>query len=58
VDFELEDLKGNKVRLSDFKGKVVFLNFWATWCPSCREEMPYKQEFMKSIRMKCNIVVS
>lgn len=45
VDFELEDLQGNKVRLSDFKGKVVFLNFWATWCPSCREEMPYKQEF-------------
>jgi len=40
VDFELEDLNGNKVKLSDYKGQLVFLNFWATWCPPCREEMP------------------
>lgn len=39
-DFELEDLNGNKVSLSDFKGKKVFLNFWATWCPPCKAEMP------------------
>lgn len=39
-DFELEDLNGNKVALSDFKGKKVFLNFWATWCPPCKAEMP------------------
>ena len=39
-DFTLRDLKGNKVRLQDLRGKVVFLNFWATWCPSCRLEMP------------------
>ena len=40
-DFALEDLKGNVVNLSDFAGKVVFLNFWATWCPPCRGEIPY-----------------
>ena len=39
-DFELEDLNGNKVKLSAYKGKKVFLNFWATWCPPCKAEMP------------------
>lgn len=43
-DFELEDLKGNKVKLSDYEGQIVFLNFWATWCPPCREEMPDMEE--------------
>lgn len=39
-DFSLEDLNGNKVDLSSFKGKKIFLNFWATWCPPCKAEMP------------------
>ena len=39
-DFGLPNLRGDYVKLSDYKGKVVFLNIWATWCPPCREEMP------------------
>ncbi|WP_455675131.1 redoxin domain-containing protein, partial [Pradoshia sp.] len=40
VDFTLKDLEGQEVSLSDYKGKKVFLNFWATWCNPCKEEMP------------------
>lgn len=39
-NFKLADLEGKIVSLSDFKGKIVILNFWATWCPPCKEEMP------------------
>jgi len=39
-DFLLKDLGGKDITLDDYKGKVVFLNFWATWCPPCRQEIP------------------
>ena len=43
-DFQLQDLDGNTVSLSDLRGSPVMLNFWATWCGPCREEMPYLQQ--------------
>jgi len=42
-DFTVVDLNGQKLRLSDFRGKRVLLNFWATWCPPCRAELPQIQ---------------
>jgi len=47
VDFTLPDLQGNQVSLSAFKGKVVLLNFWATWCPPCRKEIPSMERLYK-----------
>ncbi|GIN97687.1 thiol:disulfide interchange protein tlpA [Siminovitchia terrae] len=44
-DFELVTLNGETVKLSDYRGKKVILNFWATWCPPCRAEMPHMQNF-------------
>jgi len=44
-DFELETLNGEKVKLSDYRGQPVMLNFWATWCPPCKEEIPDMQKF-------------
>jgi len=40
IDFRLQDQYGNTHTLEDYKGKTIFLNFWATWCPPCRAEMP------------------
>jgi len=48
-DFLLKDIDGNTVRLQDLKGKVVLLNFWATWCPSCRFEMPSMEALHKEL---------
>ncbi len=39
-DFTLQDNRGNKVALADLKGKVVYINFWTSWCPPCKEEFP------------------
>jgi peroxiredoxin len=45
-DFTLTDTKGKTWNLADLKGKVVFVNFWATWCAPCREEMPAMQRLL------------
>lgn len=46
-DFQLKTVTGKSVQLSDFKGKKVMLNFWATWCPPCKAEMPEMEQFYK-----------
>jgi cytochrome c biogenesis protein CcmG/thiol:disulfide interchange protein DsbE len=46
-DWELSDLNGKRVNLSDFRGKVLILDFWATWCAPCRVEIPHFVELQK-----------
>ena len=51
-DFRLEDLKGEKWQLKNLKGKVIFLNFWATWCGPCKEEMPSLETLYQQFKEK------
>lgn len=48
-DFEIRDTNNNKIKLSDLKGSVVFVNFWATWCGSCVEELPNVERLFKTL---------
>ncbi len=57
-DFALPDLVDKDVRLSDFRGKVVFLNFWATWCKPCREEMPSMEVLYKNFERDGLVVLA
>lgn len=52
IDFELKDQNGKVHKLSDYKGKTIFLNFWATWCPPCRAEMPDIQKLYESYQQE------
>jgi peroxiredoxin len=52
ADFELKNLDGETVSLSDYRGNAVMLNFWASWCGPCRFEMPYLQEIYEDIKWK------
>ncbi len=49
-EFELNDLKGEPVRLSQFRGKVVVVNFWATWCAPCKQEIPHLNKMLKTYK--------
>jgi peroxiredoxin len=51
-DFTLPNLAGNSVRLADYRGKVVLLNFWATWCPPCIWEMPSMESLYQSLKSR------
>ena len=56
-DFTLTDLNGNAVRLRDFRGKVIFLNFWAIGCPPCRAEMPAMEELYQEYKDKDVVII-
>ncbi|UOR12604.1 TlpA disulfide reductase family protein [Halobacillus amylolyticus] len=55
-DFTLETLAGETLSLSDLRGQKVILNFWATWCPPCREEMPRMEKFQQEYGDEIQIV--
>ncbi|HOJ92620.1 MAG TPA: TlpA disulfide reductase family protein [Dictyoglomaceae bacterium] len=52
INFSLPDLNGKKYTLSDFKGNVILLNFWATWCPPCRYEIPILEKIYNKYKNK------
>ena len=58
ADFALRNLDGKSVRLSDFKGKVVLLNFWATWCPTCEKDRPAIERLHQAYRSRGFVVVA
>jgi peroxiredoxin len=52
ADFALKDASGKTAKLADYRGKVVLLDFWATWCTGCKEEIPWFGEFQKKYGAK------
>ena len=56
-DFELTTLDGEPIRLSELQGKKVILNFWATWCPPCKAEMPHMQNFYEDYAESENVEI-
>ena len=52
VEINLKDINGNNVSISDYRGKIVFLNFWTTWCPTCRIEMPSMEKLHQKFKNK------
>jgi len=56
-DFVAQDLDGNEVKLSDFRGKVVVLNFWATWCPPCITEWPQVHQLAERLGDRDDVVI-
>jgi thiol-disulfide isomerase/thioredoxin len=52
VEIRLMDMNGRPVRISDYRGKIVFLNFWTTWCFDCRIEMPHMEKLHQSFKDK------
>ncbi len=57
-EFKAKDLSGNTVSLSSLKGKPILLNFWATWCPYCREERPYLNSLYKEYKDKGLVIIA
>ena len=58
ADFSLADINGKQVRLSELNGNVVLLNFWETWCPPCRVEMPWFVDFQQKYKDRGFVVLA
>lgn len=56
-DFTLANLEGNSMKLSDYQGKRVLLNFWASWCPPCQVEMPHMQRFYEDYQQQDVVIL-
>jgi thiol-disulfide isomerase/thioredoxin len=57
-DFTLQDMDGESHTLSDYRGKVVMLNFWATWCPPCRREIPSMESIYQDLQKDGFVVLA
>lgn len=57
LDFVLKDQNGKKVSFEEYRGKVIFLNFWATWCPPCQRELPHIQELYEKYKSSDEVAV-
>lgn len=56
ADFSLKTLDGKEIKLSDYKGKIVIIDFWATWCPPCRKGIPDLVELQKEFKDKLVVI--
>jgi thiol-disulfide isomerase/thioredoxin len=56
-EFSLSDIYGQPLRLSDFEGKVILLDFWATWCPFCRESIPILKSLYEEYKNKGLVII-
>lgn len=57
-DFTLKDVNGNSISLSSFKGKVMLLNFWATWCPPCKAELPSMNKLQQLLKDRGFVILA
>ncbi len=57
ADFALTDLQGKKWQLADLKGKTIFINFWATWCGPCRQELPHIEKLHEQMKDKRDVLI-
>ena len=58
IQFNLKDVDGKIVKISDYRGKIVFLNFWTTWCPACRIEMPAMEKLHQKLKDKDFVMIA
>ncbi|WP_144212686.1 TlpA disulfide reductase family protein [Shewanella donghaensis] len=58
LDYDLKDLSGNVVNLNEFKGKVVYIDFWASWCAPCRKSFPWMEKMHQQYKQQGLVVIA